>query len=261
MITALLVDDEPKAIDRLAEMLEEFESVDVIGRARSVSEAERFLSGRVPDVVFLDITMPGRLGIDLVASVPQGTKIVFVTAREGYAINAFQAGAVDYVLKPFDPDRLAITIERLEQFFGKDSAGRGDADGEPVASGSDGHRARDVTDDQGETMRLATGRGPGSVVVPYDEIVWIEAVQNYTRLQILGRLPTVVRRTMAEWELLLTAPRFLRISRSLIVQIPAIRSTQWQSRDQMLVFFHGIDAPLPIGRTPMARLKDALGKD
>lgn len=60
MITALLVDDEPKALDRLAEMLEKFETIDVIGRSQSVAEAERFLRGRAPDVVFLDITMPGR---------------------------------------------------------------------------------------------------------------------------------------------------------------------------------------------------------
>ena len=76
-------------------------------------------------------------------------------------------------------------------------------------------------------------------------------------MQIIGEQPTVVRRTMQEWEALLP-PAFARISRSLIVQIPKIRSTQWQSRDQMLVFFAGLDEPLPIGRTPMARLKELL---
>jgi DNA-binding LytR/AlgR family response regulator len=68
----------------------------------------------------------------------------------------------------------------------------------------------------------------------------------------------VVRRTMAEWESVLPEGQFARISRSLIVQVSRVRSTQWQSRDQMLVFFNGIDEPLPIGRTPMARLKDLL---
>jgi DNA-binding LytR/AlgR family response regulator len=95
VITALLVDDEPLALDRLAALLEEFETVDVVGTARSVDDAERFLRGRVPDVVFLDINMPGRLGIDLVASVPAGTRVVFVTAMEGHAVDAFRHGAVD----------------------------------------------------------------------------------------------------------------------------------------------------------------------
>jgi two-component system LytT family response regulator len=256
MITALLVDDEPKAIDRLTEMLEAFESIDVIGRAQSVAEAERFLRGRSPDVVFLDITMPGRLGVDLLGSIPQGTAVVFVTAREGYAIDAFRSGAVDYVLKPFDQDRLAITVERLAQRF---AANEGRGTGEPAAADVGGNRtkAREISGDEGQAVRLANGRGPGFVVVPYATIAWIEAVQNYTRVQIIGEQPTVVRRTMQEWEALLP-PAFARISRSLIVQVPMIRSTQWQSRDQMLVFFAGLDEPLPIGRTPMARLKDLL---
>lgn len=255
MITALLVDDEPKAIDRLAEMLETFETVDVIGRARSVTEAEAFLRGRVPDVVFLDITMPGRLGVDLLGSIPHGTAVVFVTARDGYAVDAFRAGAIDYVLKPFDQDRLAITIERLEQRFA-DAKRRSES--EPAAEElvGDRTRAREISGDEGQAVRLASGRG-GFVVVPYADIAWIEAVQNYTRVQIIGEQPTVVRRTMAEWEALLP-PAFARISRSLIVQTPKIRSTQWQSRDQMLVFFSGIEEPFPIGRTPMARLKDLL---
>lgn len=256
MITALLVDDEPKAIDRLAEMLEAFESIDVIGRAQSVAEAERFLRGRSPDVVFLDITMPGRLGVDLLGSIPQGTAVVFVTARDGYAIDAFRSGAVDYVLKPFDQDRLAITVERLEKRF---AATEGRGRGEPAAADFGGNRtkAREISGDEGQAVRFASGRGAGFVVVPYATIAWIEAVQNYTRVQIIGEQPTVVRRTMQEWEALLP-PAFARISRSLIVQVPMIRSTQWQSRDQMLVFFTGIDEPLPIGRTPMARLKDLL---
>lgn len=259
MITALLVDDEPKALDRLAEMLEDFATVDVIGRARSVNEAELFLGGRVPDVVFLDITMPGRLGVDLLGSVPPGTLVVFVTARDNYAVDAFKAGAVDYVLKPFDHDRLAITIERLEERLAREAVERAAAsEVEP----SDGVRlrARVVSGDEGQALRLAANRGSGFAVVPYSNILWIEAVQNYTRVQIIGEPPTVIRRTMAEWESLLSPEAFSRISRSLIVQIPTIRSTQWKSRDQMLVFFTGLDEPLPIGRTPMARLKEALGR-
>lgn len=256
MITALLVDDEPKAIDRLAEMLEAFETVDVIGRARSVDEAERFLRSRSPDVVFLDITMPGRLGVDLLGSVPHGTAVVFVTARDGYAVDAFRAGAVDYVLKPFDHDRLAITVERLEQrFAAQDDQSSSGPPTEPI--GGDRTKAREISGDEGQRVRLASGRGAGFVVVPYAEIAWIEAVQNYTRVQIIGEQPTVVRRTMQEWEALLP-PAFARISRSLIVQVPKIRSTQWQSRDQMLVLFEGLEDPLPIGRTPMARLKELL---
>ena len=246
MITALLVDDEPMALDRLADLLEGFESIDVIGRAGSVDEAERFLKGRVPDVVFLDITMPGRLGVDLLGSVPKGTKVVFVTARENYAVDAFRTGAVDYVLKPFDRDRLLITVERLEELFSDDNR-----------SAASQPRAGEAGADHDQAVELALGRGR-SRTVPYADILWIEAVQNYTRVQVTGEEPVILRRTMAEWEALLSPAEFPRISRSLFVQLPKIPSTQWQSRDQMLVLFAGLDTPLPIGRTPMARLKELL---
>jgi two-component system LytT family response regulator len=257
VITALLVDDEPKAIDRLAEMLEAFDSVDVIGRARSVDEAERFLRGRAPDVVFLDITMPGRLGVDLLGSVPPGTKVVFVTARENHAIDAFRSGAVDYVLKPFDRERLAITVERLETLLQAEKNAPSD-DGPTPETGADRCHPDEAAEKRDQTVHLPSSRGGRVVAIPYADILWIEAVQNYTRIQARGLEPTIARRTMAEWESLLPAAEFSRISRSLIVQVPKIRSTQWQSRDQMLVFFTGVDEPLPVGRAPMARLKDLL---
>lgn len=258
MISALLVDDEPKALDRLAELLTAFDTVEIIGRAGSVDEAERFLKGRVPDVVFLDITMPGRLGVDLLASVPAGTKVVFVTARENHAIDAFRQGAVDYVLKPFDRDRLAITVERLESLCaGAPAAG----DERAQRAGGDRAGVGETVTDQDQAVRLSMGRGGRVLTVPYADILWIEAVQNYTRVQVVGQEPAVIRRTMAEWEALLPPPTFARISRSLLVQLVKIRSTQWQSRDQMLVFFTDLDAPLPIGRTPMARLKELLGQE
>jgi two-component system LytT family response regulator len=253
VISALLVDDEPLALDRLAALLESFETVDVVGTARSVDDAERFLRGRVADVVFLDINMPGRLGIDLVAGMPPGTKVVFVTAAEGHAIDAFRHGAVDYLLKPFDRDRLAITVERLEQLFAREAAAQPAAEAEPAVE-----EAGEAGADTADGVTLTAGRGRRVEVVPYAEIVWIEAVKNYTRLQARGRPPQVVRRTMGEWEASLPATDFQRISRSLIVQVPAVRATQWQSRDQTLLFFAGVSDPLPVGRTAAARLKDLL---
>lgn len=249
MITALLVDDEPRAIDRLAALLETFSGVEVIGTARDVGDAERFLAGRIPDVVFLDINMPGRLGFDLVASVPQKTRIVFVTAHEDRAVDAFRAGAVDYVLKPVDRDRLAITIGRLESLT---PGGQGGTQDLGDAAEDAGEASGDTAD--AVTFSLAGGRGVETVA--YTDIVWVEAVRNYTRVQARGHRPWIIRRTLSEWESILPAGLFGRISRSLIVQLPAVRSLQWQSRDQTLVFFKHVDAPLPIGRAATARIKE-----
>jgi two-component system LytT family response regulator len=256
MITALLVDDEPKAIERLAELLDSFPGVDVIGTARDVADAERFLAGRAPDVVFLDINMPGRPGFDLVASVPPATRIVFVTAHEDRAVDAFRSGAIDYILKPVDRDRLAVTIERLEALAPPGAVVHDAAD----RAGGTGDDAGDALGDTAETVTFSSGGGRALDVVSYSDIAWIEAVRNYTRVQARGRRPRIIRRTMAEWEATLPAAMFGRISRSLIVQLTAIRSTQWQSRDQTLVFFREVEDSLPIGRSATARLKDLLPK-
>lgn len=245
MITALIVDDEPRAVARLAALLEASAAVEVIGTAIDVDDAERFLAGRVPDVVFLDIDMPRRLGIDLVASLPAGTKLVFVTAHEGYAIDAFRHGALDYVLKPFDEERLATTIGRLAK-PSREPEGRP----RPEATGPPG----DAT-----VVRLAFDSGREVAIVPLGEVAWIEAVQNYTRVQTPGRKPGIVRRTMQEWsELLEPAGEFHRLSRSLIIRLPALRSTQWKSRNQTLLFFAGVAEPLPIGRAAVGRLRELL---
>lgn len=254
MIRALIVDDEPKAIARLTELLDTFPEVEVIGTASDVGDAERFLAGRVPDVVFLDINMPGRLGFELVGSVPAATRVVFVTAHEDRAIDAFRAGAVDYVLKPIDRDRLAVTIERLEAVV---PAGRRCAEA-TAASVADDDEAGEVSGDSSDAVHFAACGGRALEVVRYADITWIEAVRNYTRVQVNDRPSRIVRRTMAEWESILPPRAFGRISRSLIVQFAAIRSTQWQSRDQTLVFFKGHSSPLPIGRAATTRLKELL---
>jgi len=254
MITALVVDDEPRAVSALADLLETFPGVDVIGTARDVGDAERFLAGRSPDVVFLDIDMPGRIGFDLVPSVPATTRIVFVTAHDARALDAFRVGAIDYVLKPVDRDRLALTIERLEAWV--PAARAADAeDGEAAAQAGDGD---DGPQAPAGTVRLAFAGGRGSETVPLTDIAWVEGVRNYTRVQLRDRKAALVRRTMAEWEAILPASAFGRISRSLIIQLAAIRATQWQSRLQTLVFFHGVDDALPLGRAGTTRLKELV---
>lgn len=251
MITALVVDDEPRAVARLAEMLEASGAVDVIGTAANVDDAERFLAGRVPDVVFLDIDMPGRLGVDLVASIPPGTRLVFVTAHEGHAVDAFRHGAVDYVLKPFDTERLTITLGRLAAAPPGAPSGAPPADTPPAAT--------DERPAALDAVRLTFDAGRRVELVPLDDVAWIEAVQNYTRVQASRRTPAVVRRTLQEWDELLGSDRgFHRLGRSLIIRLAALRSTQWQSRDQTLLFFTGISEPLPIGRAAATRLRELL---
>ena len=252
MIRALLVDDEPRAVERLAELLGEFPDVEVIGTARDVGDAERFLAGRTPDVVFLDIDMPGRTGFDLVPSVPATSRVVFVTAHEDRALDAFHVGAVDYLRKPVDRDRLAVTIDRL---LGRPDPARPAAG---VVTSDTDDDAVDASDDTSDSVTLAHHGGRTVETVPLVEILWVEAFRNYSRVRLTGRSPLLVRRTMSEWATLLPAPPFGRIDRSLIINLAEIQSTQWQSRYQTLLVFRGMPEPLPVGRAATQRLKTLL---
>jgi two-component system LytT family response regulator len=205
-----------------------------------------------PEVIFLDINMPGRLGFDLMASVPFGTRVVFVTAHEDRALDAFRAGAVDYVLKPVDRDRLAITIDRLEALVASPSS---QPDGDDGPSDGD-DEAGEASGDTDDSVTFSADGGKVFEVVPYADIVWIEALQNYSRLQLVDRKPVILKRTLTEWESLLPAEHFGRISRSVIIQLTRLRSSQWQSRDETLLAFDGIEERLPIGRSAAARLKE-----
>lgn len=250
MITALLVDDEPKTAKRLASMLSSHPEVEVIGISESVAEAERFLRFRTPDVVFLDMTMPERVGIELLPSIGPRTRVVFVTASEAYAVKAFEHGAVDYVLKPFSAERLAMALDRLRLALSER-----DRTGPPAPA--PGEAAIGSADASGR-ISLNLGRGRGAELVPLAEIAWIMAAENYTRLQLRGREPVIQRRKMAEWESVLPAPRFVRIDRSLIVQTGLVESLERISAEQTLLRFDGVAETLPIGRTAAARIREAL---
>jgi two-component system LytT family response regulator len=253
MITALVVDDEAPAVGRLVGMLEEIGDVDVIGTSGTVTEAEIFLRERAPDVVFLDMTMPGRQGLDLLPSVDPRTKVVFVTAHEHYALAAFDRGAIDYLLKPFVRARLETAVRRVRAAV---EAAAAAAPVRPEAAEAAAEPPGRLA--IGDTVSIPRERGRSVAVVPLADVVWIEAVQNCSRVQFAGAPPVLVNRSLAAWEDLLPAERFARVSRSLIVQLARLRSTQWQSRDQTLLFFEGLDRPLPVGRTAAARLKELL---
>ena len=106
MITALLVDDEPRANERMQQLLAAHPEIVVSGVAGNVAEARACLETHLPDVVFLDVEMPGASGFDLLKDVPDATQVVFVTAREKYAVRAFAAAALDYLVKPVTPQAL-----------------------------------------------------------------------------------------------------------------------------------------------------------
>ena len=269
MLTALLVDDEPLANERMRGLLADCGGVDCIGTAGSVATARKALEALAPDVIFLDMEMPGGMGLDLLPSVPEGTQVVFVTAYEKYALEAFAAAALDYLVKPVNPERLSETLRRVKKVADLQRL-------QPTAANepSEPSPGEDVDDDSvaipagpggpgksglGDTIHVRLRHSRLLAAVTIDDICWIESLQNYTRVGLRnpGRV-LIFRRRLGEWEVDLPAGVFARLGRSLLVRTDAIAENEWKSRnDKVLKFGAGIE-PLVIGRLAAMRLRDIL---
>ncbi len=260
MVTALLVDDEPLANTRMRELLAAHPEIDVIGVAGGLKAARAFLETRSPDVVFLDVEMPGGSGLDLLGSVPDTTHVVFVTAREKYAVQAFQVAALDYLVKPVDPERLADTVDRIN----KQAASRRGLpenvserdDDEPYADEADSAAVLGLDDSVSVPLADKTTSG----VVTVGEICWIESLRTFTRVALKGP-PRVVlfRRRLSDWDKILPAGSFSRVGRSYLVQIALADQVEWNSRHETRVTFGDGVEPLTLGRLPAMRLREILG--
>jgi two-component system, LytTR family, response regulator len=201
-IRALIVDDEPLARSNLKVLLRQDPDIESIAECGSGAEAVTEIRGTRPELVFLDVQMPECGGFEVLerlkADVPMPV-VVFVTAYDEYALRAFDAGALDYLLKPFDDARFAMAMQRAKQKIAAQSA-------------------LDVK----EIPRL-TVRSAGQVVyVPIPDIDWVEAADYYACLHV-GAKSHLLRQSMAELEEQLDPRIFCRIHRSTIVNLRRVR--------------------------------------
>jgi two-component system, LytTR family, response regulator len=200
---ALVVDDEPLARRELRRLLGAFPSIEVIGEAGNIDEARARIDELSPDVVFLDIQMPGGSGFDLLAQLDRVPRIVFTTAYDQYAVKAFDVNALDYLLKPIEPERLAAALRKIQAA--------------PAAAGT---AARDAP-----LERLFVRDGPRCWFVPLCEVSLISAEGNYVRLS-WGRERPLLGRSLAGLEQKLDSRRFFRANRSQIVNLDFIQNVE-----------------------------------
>ena len=260
MLTALLVDDETDANERMRKLLAAHPEIGVVGVAGNVAEARAVLETQPPDVVFLDVEMPGGSGFDLLHYVPNGTQMVFITAHEKYAVRAFAADATDYLVKPVDPERLADTVARLKrQAVGAHGQPQGGSEQD-----SDNLDAEEPADTAvlglGDVVDVRLAGKTTSAAVTVGDICWIESLRNYTRVAIKPPAGVVLfRRRLSDWDKVLPTKAFARVGRSYIVQLAAIDHVEWSIRAATVVTFGEGVEPLDLGRLPGTRLREILG--
>ena len=236
-LRVLLVDDERLARKRLRELLATHPDIEVFGETDSIEATVAFVQKERPDVLFLDIQMPPGCGFDILPHLDPQPKIVFVTAHDTFAIRAFDANALDYILKPIQPDRLKETVRRLLC---------NPPEPEPPADSDKKLRPGD----------LVTLRDKGMLrIVPVGEIVAVEAEGAYTKIILSNRPPMVVLGLICEWEDRLPSPPFVRLERSLLINLTRVRSEDVINRDEARVGLDGVAEPVILGRAASARLR------
>ncbi|HEX4235486.1 MAG TPA: response regulator [Caldimonas sp.] len=231
----LIVDDEAPARAKLRRMLGGFADVEIVGEAGDGGAALELVARAAPDALFLDIQMPEIGGFDLAASLPDNAPaLVFVTAFDQYALQAFEAQAIDYLLKPIVPDRLDLALQRLRVFV------RGAKEGHSNGRTRTGPPRQLLVADRGRTH-----------VVRCADIAWIEAADNYVQLHVGGR-SLLMRRTFTGL-LADLGPPFVRTHRSAAIALAQVRELRPRENGDAIVVLHD-DTQVPCSRLYRNRL-------
>ena len=253
-LRALVVDDESLARDTIRRLLSGDPEVQVVGECAGGAEAARRIRDLAPDILFLDVQMPEVDGFEVLrrarpAEVPA---VVFVTAHDAYALRAFEAEALDYLLKPFDDDRFQRTVDRAKarvrehrvNTLARRMAATLDSRMEPGLAAA-------------HVERLAIRRDGGMFFVRVEDVDWIEAADYCVRVHTAGRFH-LLREPLAELEARLDPRRFCRVHRSAIVNLARIKELQPHFHGDSVVVMHD-GSSLRVSRGRREHLHRLLG--
>lgn len=237
-LRVILVDDEPVARKLLRSMLAEHPGVEVVGECRNAGEAIAAIRNLDPDVVFLDIQMPGGDGFSVIeeVGVEQMPTIVFVTAYDDYALKAFEVVAVDYLLKPFDERRLASTVSRLRVHLPRDADNRGDTRDDQLLD-----LLKQIRGEVRYIDRIAVEASNHIAFIPTSHVAWLEAKGKNTLVH--STRETYQRREgLSELFTRLDPREFIRIHRSSVVRIDQIKEIhRWSRGGYFLILTDGTE--------------------
>lgn len=229
----IIVDDERLARREMRRLLAEFDEIAVVGEADSLSEAARLIEEQKPNMVFLDIQLSGENGFDLLERVEQNFQLIFVTAFDAYAIRAFEVNALDYLLKPVNPERLAKAITRLAEKREEKSE----------------LRPLEIDD------RIFLELGERSIFLKVCDISHINAAGDYSEVFTIDRRKFLIEKPLREWETRLPEKHFLRIHRQTIINLEEVEEIETWFNRTFQVRLKKFTEPLAVSRRYAVKLK------
>jgi len=240
-----IVDDEELARSVVREYLSAQAGVEVVAECANGFEAVKAVAELRPDVLFLDVQMPKLDGFEVLELVSHDVAVVFTTAYDEYALRAFEVHAIDYLLKPFGPERLAAALARVRERLDR---------AEPQAAVSDLAAAARVR--QGHAARVLVRDGPRVHVIPVDRIDYVQAQDDYICFRSHGK-DYLKEQTLAEAEASLDPARFVRVHRSYVLNVDRLVRVDLDERENRVAVL--IDGKtLPVSRSGYERLSRVL---
>jgi two-component system, LytTR family, response regulator LytT len=266
MLRTLVVDDEQLARDELCFLLGQIDALEVVGQAGNGIEALRAIEEQGPDLVLLDVQMPGLTGFEVARRLVRAqvdTQVVFVTAYDQHAIEAFEVNAVDYLLKPVEAGRLGIAVERVRRRIQADKPSSHSGEATRDASAQ---RAEDLervlqrlAEREGRREQLAVKVGDRFLLVHADEVVHVSVEDDVITVVTNSLSGTSNYRTLDELQARLDPAVFWRVHRSHLVNINKIKEiVPWFSRNYILKMRDGKGTEIPVSRSQTKRLREYL---
>ena len=237
--TALIAEDELLMRERLKEKLADaWPELDIVAEAVDGNQALAMCSEWQPEIAFLDIRMPGMTGLDVAAAIGGDCHVVFITAYDQYALQAFDAGAVDYLLKPVESDRLAATVERIKRKLASPPADLSAIVAELRAT---------VRSDVSRLKWIKAAIGKQVKLIPVGDVVYFQADTKYTRV-VLQNGEALIRTPLKELLAELDPEKFWQVHRSTIVNLDAVAGVLREDAERQFILLKNRQERLPISR-------------
>jgi two-component system LytT family response regulator len=241
MIKAILIDDEPLARAMVREYLQGYPTIEIMDECGNGFEGVKAIAQHQPDLIFLDIQMPKINGFEMLELIDQPPAVIFTTAFDEYAIKAFEAHAIDYLLKPFSKER----FDKAVQSWLANRSNKTVSMPESISVQAEEH------------TRIVVKKGTNIVIIPVQQVYYIEAYDDYVKIHTADGF-YLKKKTMGYYEATLDASMFVRIHRSYLLNIQELTRIEPLAKDSYVALLKN-GSKIPLSQSGYAKLKGVLG--
>ena len=242
MIKTIIIDDEPLARSIVREYLQGYADIQIVQECNDGFEGVKAITEHQPDLIFLDIQMPKINGFEMLELVDQRPSVIFTTAFDEYAMKAFEAHAIDYLLKPFSKERFD---KALQKWLAQRSTTNNQS------------KEISISNQPEERHRVVVKRGSNIIIIPVNQIHYFEAYDDYVKIHTKDGM-NLKKKTMTHFENVLDATQFVRVHRSFIINIQELTRIEPMEKDNHVALLKS-GVQIPLSQSGYSKLKSVLG--